>query len=46
MLSFIQGLHLVVCIMILYILLKYYRKINALFENDCINKCFNSKNTS
>jgi hypothetical protein len=36
MLSFIQGIHLVVSLMLLYILLKYYTTLNRFVDN--INK--------
>ena len=32
MLSFIQGLHLVISMMLLFVLLKYYKKIDEVFS--------------
>ena len=45
MLSFIQGLHLVVCLMILYILLKYYYTISNILNNHCLQKCLKTKSS-
>ena len=43
MLSFIQGIHLVVSLMLLYILLKYYNIINKFVtnigEDGCLKTC-------
>ena len=44
MLSFIQGLHLIISMMLLFILLKYYKAINSILTK-CQN-CFSCSSSS
>ena len=50
MLEFIHGIHLIVSLMLLYILLKYYKTITTVFEgvknSACITKCFSKGSDS
>ena len=44
MLEFIQGIHLIVGLMLLYVLLKYYKDINKFIKN--LNKSTTCKQTN
>ena len=46
MLNFIQGIHLIVCLMLLFILLKYYNIIKGFFDSKCMQKCLKSGDDS
>jgi hypothetical protein len=42
MLEFIQGIHLIVSLMLLYILLKYYNSIKKFFNNKCLKNALDT----
>lgn len=46
MLEFIHGIHLIVSLMLLYILLKYYSNIKSVLNSACITKCINKVSDS